>query len=164
MKEFEKRFEKPYRFVQNTLYLRLFSERGNMKILVCSVMTFFLLGCGGYDRVKGVKGTQGDNGVAGKPGVAGEKGFPGDKGDQGLPGEKGEKGGKGEGCKVYDRDLDIEIVCGNTSTVIKKPDDTLLICACVNHVKTTVQTTIEDINAGRYRVLNIGPCAKRTHN
>jgi len=132
-----------------------------MKILVCSMTLFLLLGCGGYDRVKGVKGTQGDNGVPGKPGVAGEKGEPGVAGEPGVPGNNGEKG---EGCKVYDRDLDIEIVCGNTSTVIKKPDDTLLICACVNHVKTTVQTTIEDINAGRYRVLNIGPCAKRTYN
>lgn len=132
-----------------------------MKLFICGLLAISLLGCGGYDRVKGVKGTPG------KEGNVGEKGDPGDPGDLGNPGAKGDKGAKGnkgdkgDNCKVYDRDLDIEIVCGSTRTVIKKPEDTLFICACLNQIKTTVKASIEDINAGRYRVLNVGPCAKK---
>ena len=147
-------------------------------LFVCSLAALFFISCGGYDRVKGVKGTPGENGVGekgekgekGDKGDTGEKGNKGDKGDKGEPGKagelgeqgnKGDKGDKGEGCKVYNRELDIEIVCGTTSTVIDKPTDYLYICACVNHIKKTVKAAIDDINQGNYKILNVGPCAKK---
>ena len=121
-----------------------------MKLFIYGLLAISLLGCGGYDRVKGVKG------------IPGKEGDVGAKGDTGDPGAKGDTG---DTCKVYDRDIDIEIVCGSTRIVIKKPEDTfhprLFICACLNQIKTTVKATIEDINAGKYHVLNVGPCAKK---
>ena len=142
----------------------------NLKSLfVCSLAALFFISCGGYDRVKGVKGTPGENGIGekgdkgdtGEKGIKGEKGEPGKAGELGEQGNKGDKGDKGEGCKVYNRELDIEIVCGTTSTVIDKPTDYLYICACVNHIKTTVKAAIDDINQGSYKILSVGPCAKK---
>lgn len=132
-------------------------------LFVCSLAALFFISCGGYDRVKGVKGTPGENGVGekGSKGDKGEKGEPGKAGELGEQGNKGDKGDKGEGCKVYNRELDIEIVCGTTSTVIDKPTDYLYICACVNHIKKTVKAAIDDINQGNYKILNVGPCAKK---
>jgi len=114
-----------------------------------------MFGCGGLDQVKGVKGTQGDSGTVGPMGPQGPAG------PQGQQGATGKDGQNGSGCKVTDTGDAIEISCGDGSkAVIEKSSNTLVICACWYNRKTTITATIDDINAGKYKVLSVGPCQR----
>lgn len=153
-----------------------------MRILYFSIMFSLICGCGGLDRVKGVKGKTGDKGEpgeigpagpegpAGKDGAPGKDGNPGKDGKDGKdgnPGKDGAPGKDGEDCKVVDKGTHIEIICGTTTSKIDKPSTSsqeLVICACIDGFKRTVSAKIEDINAGKYRVLQVGPCKRGYDN
>jgi hypothetical protein len=142
-------------------------------ILYLSVLFFFCTSCGGIDRVVGVRGHKGDQGSAGNFGAQGNKGDKGesgdkgDKGDLGSKGEKGdtgsrgEKGDDGDSCVVIDNGDDLVFECGNTTASIKKTITEIVVCACVNNKLVTTRALLEEINAGKYQVVNIGPCKKR---
>jgi hypothetical protein len=153
-----------------------------MKILYGFLMVSLIYACGGLDRVKGVKGKGGEKGDQGEmgpmgpegpkgqdgkdglPGKDGNPGTPGKDGNPGTPGTPGKDGDPGQDCKVVDRGTYIEIVCGESSSKIDKPGTSssqdLVICACIDGFKKTVSAKIEDINAGKYRVLQVGPCKR----
>jgi hypothetical protein len=137
-------------------------------------MVSLIYACGGLDRVKGVKGKVGDKGDQGEVGPVGPEGPKGQDGKDGTPGKDGQNGtlGKdgapGQDCKVVDRGIYIEIVCGGTSSKIDKPSSPssqdLVICACIDGFKKTVSAKVADINAGKYRVLQVGPCKRGYDN
>lgn len=156
-----------------------------MRILYFSIMFSLICGCGGLDRVKGVKGKTGDKGEpgeigpvgpegpAGKDGAPGKDGNPGkdgkdgNSGKDGVDGKDGAPGKDGEDCKVVDKGTHIEIICGTTTSKIDKPSPSsqeLVICTCIDNFKRTVSAKIEDINAGKYRVLQVGPCKRGYDN
>jgi hypothetical protein len=127
-----------------------------MRILFSLVIgLLLLLGCGGLDRVKGVKGAKGDQGLQGPIGP---------EGPMGPEGPKGEDGKIGEGCKVEDKGDYIEITCGSgadqTTAKIEKVTQELVVCACIANRRQTVTANVQEINTGKYQVLNVGPCRR----
>jgi len=139
-----------------------------MKILYVFLMVSLIYACGGLDRVKGVKGKGGEKGDQGEMGPEGPKGSDGIPGKDGQNGTLGKDGVPGQDCKVVDRGIYIEIVCGETSSKINKPaspsSQDLVICACIDGFKRTVSAKIADINTGKYRVLQVGPCKRGYDN
>lgn len=107
--------------------------------------------------------TPSSGGTTGKQGPQGPQGVPG---KDGQPGPSGTAGTDGQGCTVGEDISNVTITCSNGSVTFPKQssgggggESNLVVCVWSDQYRlTTVNAKISDINAGMYKIMNVGPC------